>query len=287
MSGGIVVIPAHNEASVIRRTLAALQPDATVHGVEVLVVCNGCQDETASLARLGGARVLEIPQAGKVAALNAGDAATDAYPRIYLDADIELSPGAVPALLRALEGTRPLVAAPRHETDLTGASRVVRSFYRAFENLPYLSFDLVGAGCYALNQAGRRRFEGFPDITADDLFVQGLFSDGERVVLDTATFRVRAPRTLTGLLAVRTRTYAGNAEAQASGMSGHMASTGGSALRSLLLQVRTGKIRAGDALVYGLVNLEARRRSARKDGGWLRDDSSRCPDVSGRQRRFR
>ena len=70
-----VIIPAHNEEVVITRCLQALLEDAPIDAMEVFVVCNGCTDRTAELARAQGypVQVIEIPEASKVAALNAGD----------------------------------------------------------------------------------------------------------------------------------------------------------------------------------------------------------------------
>jgi len=56
----VLVIPAHNEAEVIQRTLTSLNGlDYPRQGFEILVIADNCTDETAALARLGGARVVE------------------------------------------------------------------------------------------------------------------------------------------------------------------------------------------------------------------------------------
>ena len=87
-----VIVPAHNEASVVGRALDSLLHEAEPGEFDVIVVCNGCTDDTADTARTrAGVRVVEIQTASKVAALNAGDEHAQGFPRIYLDADIELS----------------------------------------------------------------------------------------------------------------------------------------------------------------------------------------------------
>ena len=59
---GAVIIPAHNEASVIGRALFPLAPLAAGDHVQVIVACNGCTDNTAELARrFQGVTVLDLP----------------------------------------------------------------------------------------------------------------------------------------------------------------------------------------------------------------------------------
>ena len=93
---GAVIIPAHDEATVIERTLTGLKPLIRHPGVEIIVVCNGTTDDTADRARrFPGVLVVEIDDASKPAALNEGDRIATAWPRLYLDADIEVSATAV------------------------------------------------------------------------------------------------------------------------------------------------------------------------------------------------
>ena len=88
-----IVIPAHNEAEVIGRCLDALFTGVEPGELEVIVVCNGCVDETAALARSSGhpVRVIELQTASKATALREGDMAARTFPRLYLDADVVLS----------------------------------------------------------------------------------------------------------------------------------------------------------------------------------------------------
>src|SRR3954462_6356852 len=95
-----VIIPAHNEANVIERTLSELMSGAHPNELEVIVVCNGCTDDTATRARNAGTgyaakhainfQVIDTPTPGKINALNLGDKAATAFPRLYIDADILL-----------------------------------------------------------------------------------------------------------------------------------------------------------------------------------------------------
>ncbi|MEZ0166636.1 glycosyltransferase family 2 protein [Kineococcus sp. LSe6-4] len=206
-----VVVPAHDEARTLARTLTALGAAAGTETPEVVVVANGCTDGTADVARAAGARVVELGQASKAAALRAGDEAATAFPRVYLDADIVLTPGTLAHLAQRLRRGDVHAASPRIRFDLRGSSWPVRAFYRAYAELPYVRSGLVGLGVYGMSEVGRARFGQFPDVTSDDLFVQRLFAEHERGTSD-GEFVVAAPRNLRNLIKVRTRTASGNAE---------------------------------------------------------------------------
>ena len=263
--GGAIIIPAHNEAAVIARTLERLQPIAAQ--IEIIVVCNGCTDATAAVAGgFDGVRVIEIARPSKTAALNAGDDATTVWPRLYLDADIEIHPGAVRAVFAELE-TGTLAARPAFVYDTTGASAPVRAYYRARERMPAISRSLWGAGAYALGEAGHAHLGRFPDLLADDLYVDRLFSPRQKVIVATEPVRVRTPRSVSGLLAVLTRQSRGNTAIPSR--------TTAATLRALVAGVH-GPLGLGDAVVYAALSLAGRRRahSARK-AVWERDESSR------------
>src|SRR6266699_3852507 len=85
-----VIVPAHNEHSVISRTLKTMTARAIPGELEVIVVCNGCTDDTAAVAGNFGppVRVIETGLAGKTLALNLGDKAATFFPRIYAFVDV-------------------------------------------------------------------------------------------------------------------------------------------------------------------------------------------------------
>ena len=90
-----VVVPAHNEAAVLARCLAALRREVRAGELDVVVVANACSDATADIARQAGVRVVETEIAGKRHALLLGDAQCQIFPRLYIDADVELSGASV------------------------------------------------------------------------------------------------------------------------------------------------------------------------------------------------
>ncbi|MBK8437680.1 MAG: glycosyltransferase [Austwickia sp.] len=271
-----VVIPAHNEATVIGRCLRALADDGVP--LEVVVAANACTDDTAARARaVPGVNVVETPVASKPAALNLGDAAGTVFPRIYLDADIELRDGAVAALVAALSTKEPRVAAPQVRFDTERSSWGVRHYYEVFTRLPYATQGLVGLGVYGVSAAGRARFDRFPDLQADDTFVQRLFAPHERLRVE-GSFVVRAPRNLRSLIRVRTRIAQGNtalARHELPAAPATFAQTTHGTTRALAALVRRRPTLAPSALVYLAVTVAARLRAARPSDRWHRDESTR------------
>jgi len=271
---GAVIIPAHNEASVIGRTLESLREVIGWGTVDVVVACNGCSDATASIAaKCEGVHVLHVEEASKTAALNEADQMALRWPRLYLDADIEVSAPAVRAVFAALGGGALLAARPAFRYDTRDASVWVRAYYRARSRIPGNAEGLWGAGAYALSFSGHERLGSFPAVTGDDYYVDSLFSAREKAVLPTEPVVVRTPRTCGALLAVLRRTYRGNAELDAVSGSGSAVRT----VRELLSSVR-GPLSLFDAAVYVAFAGAGRRRALFPAGAavpWERDESSR------------
>ncbi|MEQ6902942.1 glycosyltransferase [Nocardioides sp. YIM 152588] len=278
---GAVIVPAHNEEAVIARTLAPLSALATSGRIELVVAANGCTDATVQRARsVPGTTVLDLPTPSKTAALNAADAHATTWPRIYLDADIEITAAAVEAVLTALSTGPALAARPPYRFDVRGASRLVRSFYRARERLPECEQHLWGAGVYALSRSGHDRFGAFPALVADDLFVDAQFAPHEVEIVPCPPVLVRTPRDVASLLAVLRRTYAGNAEhvsdASATGGTAAEATTARTARQLVVSALQP----VADSAVYAGMVTASRISSARRNGGsWERDDSSRERDL--------
>ena len=213
-----VVIPAHNEANGIERCLRAVLADA-VPGLVVVVVPNACNDDTAARARsFGGCvHVVETQQGGKTNAMNLGERhlrerGLDVFPRLVLDGDIELAPGTLRALVQAASAAGPLVVAATPNFDASACSLVVRLYYDAERFNPYhFSGAPNGSGTYCVNAEGRARWGEFPEVIADDGFVERLFSAPERMTVP-ASARVRVPRTIAALRRVAARVRLGTAE---------------------------------------------------------------------------
>ncbi len=272
---GAVIVPAYDEASVIERTLAPLS-DAAVEGFfELIVVCNGCTDDTADRAsRVPGVQVVELEVGSKPLALNTGDEIATSWPRLYLDADIQITARAVVAVLDRLDNGDVLAARPAFRYGIEGASALVRSYYRARTGTSLHADALWWAGVYGLSKEGHERFGRFPDVTGDDKFVDSQFDLREKAVVTAEPSVWTTPTDLKGLLAVLTRHHRGNAELAA--RDAVRAPQTGSATAKAILQTIRGPRSAADAAVYISLALAARWRAERSKAAWERDESSRA-----------
>jgi glycosyltransferase involved in cell wall biosynthesis len=273
---GAVVIAAHNEAQVIARCLDPLHSLVVSGQLQVVVVCNGCSDDTARIARMhAGVQVLELNEASKAAALRAGDRVS-VGPRIYLDADVVMTADAVLAVLGVLEGGGALAARPPILFDSTAARWPVQQWYTIRERLPSIQNVLWGAGTYALSVAGRARFVEFPDIVSDDLFIDSLFSSAETTIVPTDPVVVHTPRTSGDLLRILVRTYRTQDDVLRKGRAPVSAGQRGQ-LRDIRSLLRRQPRLAGAVLVY-MALISAARIWARfkpAHSSWERDNSSR------------
>lgn len=126
-----VVIPALNEAESLPGVLAALPPVG-----RVVVVDNGSTDDTAAVARAGGAHVVSEPRRGYGTAVLAGLAALATDPPqvvVILDADHSDSPELLPRLVEPiLDDQADMVLSDRSRTAAPGALTRVQRFGNRF-----------------------------------------------------------------------------------------------------------------------------------------------------------
>lgn len=209
-----VVIPAHNEGNVIERCLSALVDGLQNTDHEIIVVCNGCKDDTAAKARAFPAvLVIELVQASKIAALNAGMRAASGFPLAFVDADVELRGSDLLTATRHLATPGIKIVAPALHVELSRSTWPVRCFYRVWTQLPYFADGrMVGSGVFILSESGRARFSEFPSVIADDGFIRAMFERNERLTATECLFRVFAPKTLGDLIRIKTRVRLGNIE---------------------------------------------------------------------------
>lgn len=270
-----VIVPAYNEEKVIARTLDHLLDgwpgDARPR---VIVVCNGCRDRTADVARgFSHVEVVEIATASKTAAINAGLAQTRDFPVLVVDADIRVGTRALAALAGVLRQDGVMAASPSARFDTDRSSAPVRAYYRVWSTLGYLDSGVGGSGVYGLSEAGARALGALPPVIGDDTYVRWFFplEQQRRLSADESEATIEAPRRLFDLLACEARWQAGNRQ-----------------LRALMTEPADDKTRAdaarapalADVAIYYAVKLIGRLRllKGRVTGGataWGRDLSSR------------
>lgn len=275
-----VVIPAHNESQVIGRLLGQLVPGTTASELNVLVVANGCTDDTADVAASygPGVQVLSVPVASKQAALAAAYGSSADFPRIYVDADVELRACDVDALAAALRQPGVLAAAPERVLDLVGRPWPVRWFYEIWARLPEVRSGLWGRGVIAVDEKGQERIVALPPLLGDDLAASLSFAPHERAIVPAARVVVHTPLTVADLMRRRVRSATGVAQIERTERAPE--STARTRVSDLAAIIRSEPRMAPRAVLFLsmaiMARLRARRAVARGDySTWLRDDSSR------------
>jgi hypothetical protein len=155
--------------------------------------------------------VVETTEAGKTNALNIADALVCAFPRFYLDADVILAPGDLARLARHLERQEAEIVSPRIAWDLSGVPPISREMARTWLALPYAghaAFQIV----IGLSRAGRARWERFPRILGDDVFMAAMIPPERRRIVDEVRVFTRPPTRFDSWVRTRTRWRRGERE---------------------------------------------------------------------------
>jgi glycosyltransferase involved in cell wall biosynthesis len=273
-----VIVPACNEAATIAGLLeeiALIDP-----AIEIVVVCNGCDDGTETISAGYAPRVRTLVQAvpGKAAALNRGLAETCGAVAVLLDADVTISARDLERLIDlaaaspAADVVQPQLAyATRH------ASVLVRAYLRVWQRNPYFATKV--GGVYALTPRGMRRLGGFPALRADDEYVRRRLFPGI-VWTRAVTATVYPPATAWALIRTRSRSLAGAREVIQRHGAGDAAAL--APFRPIFLRLLLR--RPLDGAAYAAVAAGARLYAALRRGRqqeWARDDTSRQASVRG------
>jgi hypothetical protein len=275
-----VIIPAHNEAQVIERLLTRITEDAQQGELEIIVVANGCTDKTADIAAACGpmVRAVSIATPSKHEAFLAGDRLTNDFPRIYVDADVEIGTDDIRALADALGKPGVLAVGPSRFLESADSPVLVRWYYDVWQRLPAVRDGLFGRGVIGLDAEGHARITALPRLMSDDLGWSLAFSDSERLIVGQARVMLRLPRTTADLLRRRTRAATGVAQLEST--EGAPSSTARTRPADLLAIARQGPQMIPRILVFAAMALAAKwqgnKATRRGDySTWLRDESSR------------
>lgn len=273
---GSIIIPAHNEEASIGRCLSTLLEGATPGAYEIIVVCNGCSDGTANEARAFGSmvRVIEIEVGSKVIAVNLGNQAARFHPRLYLDADLELTASSARALLLAAASGDCLAAIGQMETDRADVPWLMRQYYAVWSRHGYLKNGKFG-GAYALSEQGCAVVGVLPPVINDDEYVRRRIPLQNVRVVPGCSFKARLPRTFRDLLAVRTRVHRGNRQLKELARASGSAAVPVNPASHLMLSVSTRPRLWLGAVTYVAVNAIAKLRARKPAVRWGRDESSR------------
>lgn len=213
-----IIVPAHNEATVIRACLDSLLKQAGVD--RIIVACNGCTDTTATIVQQEYPQVtcLDIATPSKVNALNEAEKHVLSWPVFYIDADTKLSAGAVQAIVDVMSQGQLLLAAPEPVIDTSHASWLVQQYYKVWLSLPYIREGVVATCSFVISAEGRKRFTSFPNVINDDGFVRCQFAAHERGNVSGTQVFITAPQNLKSLIKIKTRARLGNMQLAAANL---------------------------------------------------------------------
>lgn len=286
MNTASVIIPAHNEQATIGDCLAAAAVASAGIDLDIVVVVNGCTDQTAERVRAFSdqtpeltIRVIETSVGSKANALELGRVATAEGCRIYLDADIVVSREAFSSVLETLEIEGIEGSAPSIDLEIpVGATWPLQQYASIWKQAPYFSSNLIGSGFYGLTADAQARIGSWPSLIADDLVALCHLEVSERKTAE-GSFRHTLPNRLRDVAKVEVRREAGRLEfqawADAEGRAVAEENPGGSWLKDLAKQP---SFLPGLVLFVGvkvLAKVRAKRAFNRNDIAWGQDEHGR------------
>ena len=211
-----VIVPAHNEASVIEDCLNSI---INQQGIDhIIVPCNGCTDETVDIVKqqFPTAICLDIKKPSKTNALNVAEEKARelgvSYPIFYIDADTQLSENAIQHITTAMQNSDILLSAPTPIIDTSKSSWLVKTYYKVWINLPYIKEGVIATCSFIVSEEGRKRFDKFADVIGDDGFIRCHFKNTEISNIEGAEIYIRAPKDIFSLVKIKTRARLGNME---------------------------------------------------------------------------
>jgi GT2 family glycosyltransferase len=160
-----VIIPTHNRSASLRRMLDALCAQTySLQQVEVIVVADGCTDETVDMLQRYEApfalHVIEQPGQGAATARNQGAGRATGQLFLFLDDDVEPTPPLIEAHVRAHQHRPGQVVIGPYPPALQGQVDFIRTELRAW----------WGAKFHAMRQSGHRYT--YRDLLSGNLSVE-------------------------------------------------------------------------------------------------------------------
>jgi len=211
-----VIVPAHNEATVIEACLNSIVDQAGVS--HIITACNGCTDNTVEIvkSRFPDVICLDIQKPSKTNALNEAEIKAREigiqYPIFYIDADTQMSENAIQIIAKAMADGSILLSAPTPVIDTSKSSWLVKTYYKIWTQLPYIKEGVIATCSFIVSEAGRNRFDKFADVIGDDGFIRCHFKNKEISNIDGANIYITAPKDIFSLIKIKTRARLGNME---------------------------------------------------------------------------
>ncbi len=211
-----VIVPAHNEASVIEACLNSIVNQAGID--HIIVPCNGCTDNTVEIVKnqFPTAVCLDIKKPSKTNALNIAEEKAHelgvTYPIFYIDADTQLSDNCIPHITQAMAKGGVLLSAPTPIINTDKSSWLVKTYYKVWTRLPYIKEGVIATCSFIVSESGRQRFDKFADVIGDDGFIRCHFKNREISNIEGAEIYISAPRDIFSLIKIKTRARLGNME---------------------------------------------------------------------------
>lgn len=280
-----IVIPAHNEAAVIARCLEPMLQDARPGELEILVMANGCKDDTVAIASRFGppVRVIDLKQGSKPLAINTGLAEASGDVIFVVDADVLVDVHSLRAAAEPLRSGRAMVSAPCIQVDCSQSTSAVRRYYDVWTSLPYARQSMVGSGVYGMTRQALAIVGEIPKIIGDDAYVRTKFPPEQRLTVSEyygkpACFTVFPPRRLADLVHIEVRRRAADEEMRQ--LFGHTGTAPGRQMSTAIKMAARRQLSWIAVLTYVYVKLACRLKyKLSKLRGtnkvWRRDDSSR------------
>lgn len=212
-----IIIPAHNEAAVIRHCLDSIVHQTNVD--KIIVACNGCTDNTVEIINTHYANIdklvcLDIDKPSKTNAINEAEKYVHTYPVFYIDADTHLSNDAITNIISGMQTQQLELAAPTPMIDTSASSWLVKQYYKIWLQLPYIKAGVIATCSFVVSEQGRKRFHQFPDIINDDGYMRCQFKANEIGNIANSEITIKAPRDVYSLIKIKTRARLGNIQLQ-------------------------------------------------------------------------
>ena len=215
-----VIIPVHNGCRFVEKKLeSVLALDYPRELLEVIVVADGCTDETETLVqrfRHGPLRLISIPRSGKPAALNAGVSCASGEVLLMTDVRQQLHPESLRKMAACFEDSEVGVVSGtlvfREGTSQDEADIRLYWRYESWIREKLSEIDSMFGATGPFYAIRRNLFVPLPDdILLDDVYLPMMaFLRGYRLIVEPAARATDYPMTSAREFARKVRTLGGN-----------------------------------------------------------------------------